>query len=304
MDYLDDRTAIKTPGIAPILPHAVPERTHGVAEFVLFNKRKNPANAGVPLLQTLDYTIGFSGSTAAVAFPSPREARRIEPVLWPARARGSPKTETDLPSVPPASRLFLCFGGPPRSAAPPGAPEVAFVGRSNAGKSSSINVLCNQRRLAFSSKTPGRTRLINLFGLPDPLAPDQPLGFLVDLPGYGYASVAQREKEKWSDILGGYLRDRPSLAGIVLLIDIRRGVTDLDRRLADFIAPTGRPVLALLTKADKLPFGQRQRAVFAVRKELADIGALNTVPFSATERIGLVEAGQQIENWISPKVVP
>jgi len=186
----------------------------------------------------------------------------------------------------------------------PGAPEVCFVGRSNAGKSSAINVLCNQRRLAFSSKTPGRTRLINLFGLPDPLDPAQPLGFLVDLPGYGYASVAYKEKEKWSDILGGYLRDRSSLAGIVLLIDIRRGVTDLDRRLADFIAPTGRPVLALLTKADKLPYGQRQRAVFAVRKQLADIGALYTVPFSATERIGLPEAAQHIENWISPKVVP
>lgn len=187
---------------------------------------------------------------------------------------------------------------------PPGAPEVCFVGRSNAGKSSSINVLCNQRRLAFSSKTPGRTRLINLFGLPDPVTPGEQLGFLVDLPGYGYASVAQREKEQWADILGGYLRDRASLVGIVLLIDIRRGVTTLDRRLADFIAPTGRPVLALLTKADKLPYGQRIRAVQAVRKELADIGALHTVPFSATERIGLEEATEAIENWISPKVVP
>jgi len=186
----------------------------------------------------------------------------------------------------------------------PGAPEVCFVGRSNAGKSSAINVLCNQRRLAYSSKTPGRTRLINLFGLPDPLAPEESLGFLVDLPGYGYASVAYKEKEKWADILGGYLRDRSSLAGIVLLIDIRRGVTELDRRLADFIAPTGRPVLALLTKADKLPYGQRQRTVFAVRKQLADIGALYTVPFSATERIGVTEAAQYIENWISPKVVP
>jgi len=187
---------------------------------------------------------------------------------------------------------------------PPGPPEVCFVGRSNAGKSSAINVLANQKRLAFSSKTPGRTRLINLFSLPDPLAPGEALGYLVDLPGYGYASVAQRAREEWADVLGGYLRDRPSLAGIVLLIDIRRGVTDLDRRLADWIAPTGRPVLALLTKADKLPYGQRIRAVYAVRKELADIGALLAVPFSATERIGLEEAAAHIENWISPKVVP
>jgi len=165
-------------------------------------------------------------------------------------------------------------------------------------------VLTNQRRLAFSSKTPGRTRLINLFGIPDPLKPGAHLGFLVDLPGYGYASVARESREEWADVLGGYLRDRASLAGIVLLIDIRRGVTDLDRRLADWIAPTGRPVLALLTKADKFPYGQRIRAVADVRKQLADIGALNALPFSATHRLGLDDAAAQIENWISPKVVP
>ncbi|UYO93665.1 ribosome biogenesis GTP-binding protein YihA/YsxC [Pollutimonas sp. M17] len=182
--------------------------------------------------------------------------------------------------------------------------EVCFVGRSNSGKSSAINVLTNQRRLAFSSKTPGRTRLINLFGIPDPAEPGAFLGFLVDLPGYGYASVAREAREEWADVLGGYLRNRPSLAGIVLLIDIRRGVTELDRRLADWIAPTGTPVLALLTKADKLPYGQRVKAVAAVRKELADIGALNAMPFSATHRLGLDTATAQIENWISPKVVP
>ncbi|HWK71529.1 MAG TPA: ribosome biogenesis GTP-binding protein YihA/YsxC [Burkholderiaceae bacterium] len=182
--------------------------------------------------------------------------------------------------------------------------EVCFVGRSNSGKSSAINVLTNQRRLAFSSKTPGRTRLINLFGIPDPAEPGAFLGFLVDLPGYGYASVAREAREEWADVLGGYLRNRPSLAGIVLLIDIRRGVTELDRRLADWIAPTGTPVLALLTKADKFPYGQRVKAVAAVRKELADIGALNAMPFSATHRLGLDTATAQIENWISPKVVP
>ena len=187
---------------------------------------------------------------------------------------------------------------------PPGAPEVCFVGRSNAGKSSAINVLANQKRLAFSSKTPGRTRLINLFGIPDPLDPEQPLGFLTDLPGYGYASVARDAREEWAEVLGAYLRQRTSLAGVVLLIDIRRGVTDLDKRLANWIAPTGKPVLALLTKADKLPYGQRIKAVFAVKQELADIGALNAVPFSATQRIGLEEADRSIVNWISPQVVP
>ncbi|MDS1139609.1 ribosome biogenesis GTP-binding protein YihA/YsxC [Pusillimonas sp. SM2304] len=187
---------------------------------------------------------------------------------------------------------------------PPTTAEVCFVGRSNSGKSSAINVLTNQRRLAFSSKTPGRTRLINLFGIPDPVEPGAFLGFLVDLPGYGYASVAREAREEWADVLGGYLRDRPSLAGIVMLIDIRRGVTELDRRLADWIAPTGTPVLALLTKADKFPYGQRIKAVAAVKKQLADIGALNAMPFSATHRIGLDTAAAQIENWISPKVVP
>lgn len=187
---------------------------------------------------------------------------------------------------------------------PPTTAEVCFVGRSNSGKSSAINVLTNQRRLAFSSKTPGRTRLINMFGIPDPLQPDAHLGFLVDLPGYGYAAVAREAREEWADVLGDYLRERTSLAGVVMLIDIRRGVTELDRRLADWIAPTGVPVLALLTKADKLPYGQRVKAVVAARKQLADIGALTAVPFSATHRIGLEEAATHIENWISPKVVP
>lgn len=187
---------------------------------------------------------------------------------------------------------------------PPTTAEVAFVGRSNAGKSSAINVLANQKRLAFSSKTPGRTRLINFFGIPDPLEPGQSLGFLVDLPGYGYASVAREAREEWADVLGGYLRQCESLAGVVLLLDIRRGLTDLDRRLAHWIAPTGRPVLALLTKADKFPYGQRLKAVAAVKKELAELGELTALPFSATHRIGLEEAAAHIENWISPKVVP
>jgi GTP-binding protein len=182
--------------------------------------------------------------------------------------------------------------------------EVCFVGRSNSGKSSAINVLTNQRRLAFSSKTPGRTRLINLFGLPDPITPDAWLGFLVDLPGYGYAAVDRAARDEWAEVLGGYLHERTSLAGVVLLIDIRRGVTDLDRRLARWIALRGLPTLALLTKADKLPYGQRVQAVARTRRDLADIGTLTALPFSATHRIGLDEAGTHIENWISPQAVP
>jgi len=191
---------------------------------------------------------------------------------------------------------------------PPAAPEVAFVGRSNAGKSSAINVLTNQRRLAFSSKTPGRTRLINFFGLPDTLnpaqAPDAWLGHLVDLPGYGYAAASRDMQKEWDEVLGGYLRYRPSLAAVVLLMDIRRGVTELDRRLTNWIAPSGKPILVLLTKADKLPYGQRIKAVAAVRKSLTALGMLAAVPFSATQRIGLEEATTRIENWICPSVVP
>src|SRR5690606_37745016 len=105
-------------------------------------------------------------------------------------------------------------------------------------------------------------------------------------------------------LLGAYLHERSSLAGVVLLIDIRRGVTELDRRLAHWIGVRGLPTLALLTKADKLPYGQRVRAAAQVRKNLAEIGTLIALPFSATHRIGLDEAAAHIENWISPKVVP
>lgn len=182
--------------------------------------------------------------------------------------------------------------------------EVCFAGRSNSGKSSAINVLTQQRRLAFSSKTPGRTRLINLFGIPDPMTPDAWLGFLVDLPGYGYAAVDQAAREAWADVLGGYLHERSSLAGVVLVLDIRRGVTDLDRRLSHWIAMRGLPTLALLNKADKLPYGQRIKAAAQARRDLAEIGTLVALPFSATHRIGLDEAAHHIENWISPQIVP
>ncbi len=182
--------------------------------------------------------------------------------------------------------------------------EVCFVGRSNCGKSSAINVLTNQKRLAFSSKTPGRTRLINMFGIPDQTQAGDWLGFLVDLPGYGYAAIDKSTKDQWADVLGGYLHERPSLAGVVLLIDIRRGVTELDKNLVHWISLRNLPTLVLLTKADKFAYGQRINASHKVRKDLAKIGQLTAIPFSATHRIGIPEATHHIENWISPQVVP
>lgn len=139
-----------------------------------------------------------------------------------------------------------------------------------------------------------------MFGVPDPADPDRDLGYLVDLPGYGFASIAKEAQADWAEVLGGYLHTRTSLAGVVLMVDIRRGVTQLDRNLMDWIAPIGTPVLALLTKADKFPYGQRVKAAFAVKKDLANIGALTTVPFSSTHRIGLEEAAAHIEGWLQP----
>ena len=144
-----------------------------------------------------------------------------------------------------------------------------------------------------------------MFGIPDPLDPEHPLGYLVDLPGYGYASVALAAQQEWGRELGNYLVQRPSLAGVVLLIDIRRGITKQDYGLVEWIAQAKRPVLILLTKADKLPYGQRQKAIATIRKEVAtQLGDVETIAFSATNRIGLEEATEKILNWISPQVVP
>src|SRR5699024_8714732 len=187
---------------------------------------------------------------------------------------------------------------------PIGPPEVCFVGRSNVGKSSAINVLTNQRRLAHASKTPGRTRLINFFGIPDPAEKDESLGYLVDLPGYGYAAVDKQQKQQWDELIGGYLQQRPSIAGIVLLIDIRRGLTPLDLQLAQWIAPTQKPVLILATKADKLAYGRLVQTIAPTQKGWQQYSPFQVIPFSSTQRLGLHDATTQIENWVPPKVVP
>ena len=187
----------------------------------------------------------------------------------------------------------------------PGLPEIAFVGRSNAGKSTAINTLAQHKRLAFASRTPGRTQLINLFELGPREAPD---ALLADLPGYGYAAVARSAKRAWQEVMADYLSQRTSLAGIVLLVDARLGLTPLDEQLLAFVAPrvgTGEVrLLLLLTKADKLSrrqaqeaLAQAQRALGAYATEQADIGV---TLFSALSREGLEDVALALRQWVEP----
>jgi GTP-binding protein len=183
---------------------------------------------------------------------------------------------------------------------PNGAPEVCFAGRSNAGKSTAINILANQKRLAFSSKTPGRTRLINYFALRGP-EPDIPSGFLVDLPGYGYAQISDTERAHWDQMLGTYVAERQALAGMVLIMDARRPFTDLDQQMVDWFAPRGRPMLMLLAKADKLNRSESVDALRKTRKSIADWGLENIASaqlFSALKRTGIEEAAATVEGWL------
>ena len=185
----------------------------------------------------------------------------------------------------------------------PGLPEIAFVGRSNAGKSTAINTLAQHKRLAFASRTPGRTQLINLFALGPREAPD---ALLADLPGYGYAAVARSAKRSWQEVMADYLAQRASLAGIVLLVDARLGPTALDRQLLEFVAPrvaTGEVrLLLLLTKADKLSRREAQAALReaqglleAYATEQADIGV---TLFSALTREGLEDVAVALRQWV------
>ena len=162
--------------------------------------------------------------------------------------------------------------------------EVAFVGRSNAGKSSAINTLANHRRLAFVSKTPGRTQLINFFALGDDRT-------LVDLPGYGYAKVPARVKAHWQNEMAAYVSTRQSLKGLVLIMDARHPLKALDVKLLDWYLPTKKPVHCLLTKADKLSKSEQALTLRKVIKQLDVAGHNATVQlFSSLKKEGLEEA--------------
>ena len=171
--------------------------------------------------------------------------------------------------------------------------EVAFAGRSNAGKSSALNTLTNQKGLARTSKTPGRTQLINVFEIGDNKR-------LIDLPGYGFAKVPLEMKKKWQKALGEYLEKRQSLKGLVVLMDIRHPLKDLDRDLIEWAVEGNLPVLALLTKCDKLSQGKRSTEVLKVKKALSALnGDIKVQAFSSLKRTGSEQADAIICNWFA-----
>lgn len=169
--------------------------------------------------------------------------------------------------------------------------EVAVAGRSNAGKSSAINAIVNRRQFARTSKTPGRTQLVNFFELAEGRR-------LVDLPGYGFAKVAEGVREHWGRLIQQYFEGRNSLAGLLLVVDIRRGLTDFDRQLLALCASVDVPVHVLLTKADKLKRGQAAKVQREVSTELG--GSVQGVQlFSATRHSGLEEARERLDALLS-----
>lgn len=184
-------------------------------------------------------------------------------------------------------------------------PEIAFVGRSNAGKSTAINTLAQQKRLAFASKTPGRTQHINLFELGPKDAPD---ALFADLPGYGYAAVERAAKLRWQQVMADYLELRRSLSGVVQMVDARLGFTDLDRQLLEFIAPrvtTGEvKLLVLLTKADKLSRKEADAALRTATELLEPLvtenADVNVALFSALKKSGVDDAALVLRDWTQP----
>ena len=178
---------------------------------------------------------------------------------------------------------------------PPLGPEIAFAGRSNAGKSSAINTLVDHNRLAFVSKTPGRTQQINFFSL-------RGGAFLVDLPGYGYAKVQRKLRVHWEQLLSTYLRTRGSLFGMVLIMDARHPLTPLDRQMLNWFASTGKPVHVLLSKSDKLSRQEGQTTLREVRAELLKYANNYTAQlFSSSKKQGMEETEVMIGNWLGIK---
>ena len=188
---------------------------------------------------------------------------------------------------------FIKSADAPSQFVPDVGAEVAFAGRSNAGKSSAINVIVNRRQFARTSKTPGRTRLVNFFSL----GAEQRL---VDLPGYGFAKVADKMRNHWAELMADYFETRKSLRGMFLIVDIRRLLTDYDRQMLLFADAIGLPTHILLTKTDKLKRGQAAKALLELRRELGDTATVQH--FSALSRLGEVEARAKLDEFLNRPV--
>lgn len=184
---------------------------------------------------------------------------------------------------------FLASAGRAADLPPPGPPELAFAGRSNVGKSSAINALLGRKRLAFTSKTPGRTQTINFYTLG---AEDDVRARLVDLPGYGYARVPQAMRAQWQELVGAYLNSRPALAGVVVIMDARHPLTPLDTQLLDWLGDARK--LVLLSKADKLPRAQQAATLSAVRSSVR----CDVQLFSSVTRQGVDACRDLLESWL------
>jgi GTP-binding protein len=185
---------------------------------------------------------------------------------------------------------FVLSANAPGQFLPDTGREVAVAGRSNAGKSSAINVIVNRRQFARTSKTPGRTRLVNFFSLRE----DERL---VDLPGYGFARVPDSVQQHWRELLETYFEERKSLCGLLLVVDVRRKLSDFDRKMLSFADSVDLPVHVLLTKADKLKRGQASAALLQVQKELD--GQASVQLFSASKRQGVEDARIVLEKFLS-----
>jgi len=195
------------------------------------------------------------------------------------------------------SARFLQSGSKLSNCPPECAVEIAFAGRSNAGKSSAINAITNNKKLARTSKTPGRTQLINFFSLSHPQVR------LVDLPGYGYAKVSLDLKEDWGKHLDDYLRNRVGLGGLVLIMDIRKPLTDFDRMLLDWSDQRKLPTVILLTKADKFKYGAAKQIYFDVTRQLADHTTLvDVILFSSMKKSGVSECRDTLTQLIQTQL--
>jgi GTP-binding protein len=180
---------------------------------------------------------------------------------------------------------FLASSANPADLPPPGPPEIAFAGRSNVGKSSALNTLAGRKRLAFTSKTPGRTQTINFFELAETVR-------LVDLPGYGYAKVPQALRAQWQSLVGSYVTSRDTLVGVVLVMDARHPLTTLDLQLIQFLGDVR--LLALLSKADKLTRAEQAAVLKSVKASLQAEVRL----FSSLTRQGVDECRDLLEAWL------